>query len=383
MPKNIVICCDGTGNQFGKNNSNVVKLYAISQKVPGLQIAYYDPGVGTNHSPGLGIPINATLKKAFGLITGYGLYQNVYEAYSYLMENYEKGDRVYLFGFSRGAYTVRVLSGFIHMLGLLEKGCQNLIPYAFELYGKHIRHPKTGKKKPDFATAGSFKVRFSRECPISFLGIWDTVASVGYFGNWKSYPYTRNNPNVSVIRHAIAIDERRAFYTQNKLGKAKEDQSIKEVWFAGVHSDVGGSYPEEESGLAQIALQWMLNEAAEAGLMVDANEYAEVVLDANHSKRSGPNPLGKLHRSLKGFWWIGEVIPKTRWNEKTTKFNWYVPWGTYREIPKNAYIHRSVIDRMEQSDYRPSNLPVKYQTEAVKEKINPRSDETADEPMNG
>ena len=149
------------------------------------------------------------------------------------MKNYCVGDKVFLFGFSRGAYTVRVLAGFIHMMGLLEQGCENLIPYAFDIYVK---------KKPDFKVAVGFKGTFSRICPIHFMGIWDTVSSVGYLGNWKTYPYTANNSSISCVRHAVAIDERRAFYNQNSLDTSVRGQDIKEVWFAGVHSDVGGSY---------------------------------------------------------------------------------------------------------------------------------------------
>mgnify|MGYP000364888565 CR=1 FL=1 len=359
MSKNIIICCDGTGNQFGQNNSNVVKLYSVIRKVEGEQIAYYDPGVGTYKPQGLGFPLRGTFKKIAGLATGYGLYQNVYEAYSYLMENFEPGDQVYLFGFSRGAYTVRVLSGFIFMMGLLEKGCQNLIPYAFQIYAR---------RKPNFRTAGKFKSRFARECPIRFMGIWDTVSSVGYFGNWKSYPYTRNNENVKTIRHALAIDERRAFYTQNKLGKEQEDQSIREVWFAGVHSDVGGSYAEEESGLAKLALQWMLNEAAKEGLQVDPGKYEKTVLRTN-SDMKGPDPKGKLHKSLASFWYIAEIIPKTKYSSATGKRSWYIPLGSYRTIPDNAYIHESVIQRKAGGDYAPPNIPAKNRVEPILETI--------------
>lgn len=366
MPKNIIICCDGTGNQFGRDNSNVVKLYTVIEKVPGSQVAYYDPGVGTNQAPGIGLSFKATLRKILGLATGYGLYQNVYEAYSYLMENFEEGDAVFLFGFSRGAYTVRVLSGFIFMLGLLEKGCQNLIPYAFEIYAK---------TKPDFKTAGRFKSRFSRECPIAFMGIWDTVSSIGYFGNWKSYPYTRNNKNVATIRHALAIDERRAFYTQNKLGSEQSsDQSIREVWFAGVHSDIGGSYPEMESGLSKITLQWMLNEAVAEGLKVNKKKYCNYVLK-NSNEVVGPDPAGMLHQSLTGAWYVGEIMPRTAYDYQMESRKWYFPLGRYRTIPEDTFIHESVLQRMNSLDYQPPNLPKKYQIEPIVEHICPQPQE--------
>ena len=375
MPKNIIICCDGTGNQFGRDNSNVVKLYSVIQKAPGEQIAYYDPGVGTNQPTGLGLAWKTTFRKIMGLATGYGLYQNIYEAYSYLMENFEPGDQVYLFGFSRGAYTVRVLSGFIRRLGLLEKGCQNLIPYAFHIYGKTRQKidPENGKKKLDNDLANGFRARFSRKCPIKFIGIWDTVSSIGYFGNWKSYPYTANNSNVETIRHAIAIDERRAFYAQNKLGRQNWDTDVKEVWFTGVHSDVGGSYSEEESGLAKIPLQWILNEARVAGLKIDVGQYEEIVLDLKNDGVAGPDAAGKLHKSLTSFWWIGEIIPKTRYDYETGLREWYIPFGAPRRIPEGAFIHQSVLQRMARSDYRPKALPDKYEAEPLVENISSRS----------
>lgn len=358
MAKNIIICCDGTGNQFGNSNSNVVKLYSVVEKIADEQIAYYDPGVGTNRTPGLGLSIKNFIRKVRGLATGYGLYENVYQAYAYLMENYEEGDKVYLFGFSRGAYTVRVLSGFMHALGLLEKGCQNLIPYAFAMYSV---------KNIDFAKTAKFKFQFSRKCAVHFMGIWDTVSSIGYFGNWKSYPYTANNKSVKIIRHALAIDERRAFYTQNKIGyNQAEHQDIKEVWFAGVHSDVGGSYPEMESGLSKIALQWMVGEAEQAGLEINKERFqAKVMTDSKNTV--GPNPHGILHKSLTGFWRLLEIIPKSKIIDyKTRKKKRYIPLGRYRSIPEDAFIHETVFERMKAGNYAPPNIPEKHRIEKIK-----------------
>lgn len=364
MPKNIIICCDGTGNEFGNSNSNVVKLYSVIEKNIEQQIAFYDPGVGTNKSPGIFLSIKTFTNKVLGLITGHGIYENVYEAYSYLMENYEEGDKVFLFGFSRGSYTVRVLSGFISMMGLLEKGCQNLIPYAFQIYAK---------KKPDFKIAGQFKSRFSRKCPIKFMGIWDTVSSVGYFGNWKSHPYTANNKNVECIRHAIAIDERRAFYNQNGLGSKKYDgQSVKEVWFAGVHSDIGGSYLEIESGLAKIALQWLLNEAKDYGLEINVEKYVKYVL-TNSNERKGPDAFCKLHKSLTLGWTLLEILPKIRYDFDTSKRKLYIPLGRRRQIPDGATIHETVFTRMKKmKEYKPPNLPESMDIEKIREEIKPQ-----------
>ena len=137
MSKNIVVCCDGTGNEYGSNNTNVVKLYeAIVRDAD--QVAFYDPGVGTLSFLGrqLGRRVGRTLGKAFGA----GLQQNIEDAYRFLMDRYEPGDKLFLFGFSRGAFTVRALAGMLNRCGLLQKGSLNLVPYASRIYNDRARH---------------------------------------------------------------------------------------------------------------------------------------------------------------------------------------------------------------------------------------------------
>ena len=127
MPKNIIICCDGTGNEYGQQNTNVVKLYEAIVRDE-QQIAFYDPGVGTFSILGreLGRRVGIGLGKAFGA----GVQRNIEDAYRYLMDRYEPQDKLFLFGFSRGAFTVRALAGMLNRCGLLEKGSMNLVPYA-------------------------------------------------------------------------------------------------------------------------------------------------------------------------------------------------------------------------------------------------------------
>ena len=137
MPRNIVVCCDGTGNEYGPNNTNVVKLYEALVRDTN-QLAFYDPGVGT-FSP-LGIPIGRRVGLLLGKAFGAGLQQNVEDAYRYLMDRYLPGDQLFLFGFSRGAYTVRALAGMLHLCGLLQKGSVNLVPYASRIYNNRDRH---------------------------------------------------------------------------------------------------------------------------------------------------------------------------------------------------------------------------------------------------
>ena len=355
--KKIVVCCDGTGNEFGVRNSNVVKLYKMLSSNAG-QISYYHPGVGTMGARAALTQIGKLWTKVIGLAFGYGISDNVADAYQFLMRTFEPGDEVYLFGFSRGAYTARSLCGMLHAVGLLTAGNEGLIPYAIRLL----------KRRPiDFQVAASFKKTFSRECKPYFVGLWDTVSSVGWVYNTVHFPYTTaaSNADFRHVRHAVSIDERRAFFRQNLFLKPHNpQQDIKEVWFAGVHSDVGGSYPEPESQLSQIALRWMVCEAEQAGLQVDPNRKAEIL--GGKPPYVAPDPLTRnQHKSLRGPWWIAEFWPKIVHVEtapgvwkKTFRLN----LARRRYIAPDVVVHQSVEARLKDPslNYKPSNLPAQH-----------------------
>ena len=139
MAKNIVICCDGTGNEFGDHNSNVVKLYSTLVIDGKRQVGYYHPGVGTMGAPTAHNKISKAWSVVMGLAFGTGLLANVGDAYRYLMNVYEDGDNVFIFGFSRGAYTVRALAGVLHMFRLLRPRNEGLIPYVNRLFANRPR----------------------------------------------------------------------------------------------------------------------------------------------------------------------------------------------------------------------------------------------------
>jgi uncharacterized protein (DUF2235 family) len=356
MAKNIVICCDGTGNEFGDHNSNVIKLYKTLIR-SAQQTGYYHPGVGTMGARSALSPVGRWWTKLIGLAFGYGISDNVADAYQFLMRTFAGGDLVYLFGFSRGAYTARALCGILHIVGLLLEDNEGLIPYAIRMIkGKHI----------DFKVAADFKKTFSRECKPHFLGVWDTVSSLGWVYNAVHFPYTNatNNPDLSLVRHAISIDERRAFFRRNSFGIPQNaTQDVQEVWFAGVHSDVGGSYPESESQLSKIALQWMLGEAKLAGLLIDTDRAAEVLGEKAPYVR--PDVLTKnQHESLRGPWWIAELWPKVV-HKQQADGTWHsslrINLGRRRWIPEDSVFHESVQQRMAKAGlhYMPSNLPEK------------------------
>jgi uncharacterized protein (DUF2235 family) len=360
MAKNIVICCDGTGNEFGSRNSNVVKLYKTLIRNQ-TQVAYYHPGVGTMGARNALTRIGKWWTRVIGLAFGYGISDNIADAYQFLMRTFEPDDRVYVFGFSRGAYTARSLCGMLHSVGLLSDGNQGLIPYAIRMIKR---------KKIDFRIAGDFGKTFSEPlaCKPHFLGVWDTVSSVGWIYNAVRFPFTRatNNPDLNIVRHAVSIDERRAFFRQNLFGAPNNlAQDIKEVWFAGVHSDVGGSYPESESQLSQIALRWMLCEAERAGLKLDPVRKAEIL--GGRPPSVEPDPATKnQHNSLTIGWWIAEIWPKITSRQspdgswkKSIRFN----LARRRKIPADPLVHESVEARLKAGiGYAPANLPEKRRT---------------------
>jgi uncharacterized protein (DUF2235 family) len=370
--KNIVICCDGTGNEFGDNNSNVVKLYAtldINEK----QIGYYHPGVGTMGAPSANNKLEEKWSVVKGMAFGAGLMPNVGDAYRYLMNLYNQGDDIYLFGFSRGAYTARALAGVLHMFGLLCPGNDGLIPYVTRMFARVSR--ELALHKNTFTVAEGFKKAFSRDAAVHFVGVWDTVSSVGWIYDPVALPFSARNPHMKIGRHAVSIDERRCFFRDNLWGQPFEPgephypfdvkQDIKQVWFAGVHSDIGGSYLEAESGLSKLTLEWMLREASLAGLIVDRDRATTILgrtpLPAGErSPYAKPDPAAPIHNSLKGAWWPIEFFPHQYYDKQAKAKKWRIPLGARRFIPadKSMVMHESVQQRLDAGiNYNPPNLP--------------------------
>lgn len=353
MPKNIVICCDGTGNEFGTQKSNVVKLYKMLI-CDSTQTTYYHPGLGTIGARNALTAIGKWWTRLIGLAFGYGISDNIADAYQFLMRTYEKDDHIYIFGFSRGAYTARALAGMLHTAGLLTQGNEGLIPYAIRMIKR---------KNIDFGLVADFKKTFSRKCQIHFLGVWDTVSSVGWVYNAVRFPGTKatHNADLRTARHAVSVDERRAFFRQNLLGDPHDEgQDISEVWFAGVHSDVGGGYPEPESQLSKCTLRWIVCEAELSGLKVDSQRKADIL--GGKPPYVAPDPLTlNQHESLHGWWWIAELWPKLAHREVAPdqwRSSLYVNMGRRRKINDDIQVHESVAMRLDgEIGYHPKNLP--------------------------
>jgi len=376
--KNLVVCCDGTDNEFGEDNTNVVRLLSLTLKQNAEQLVFYEPGLGTFPAPGAVSPLQKWLTKKLGSAFGYGLTQNMAVCYEFLVEHYKRGDRIYLFGFSRGAYTARALAALIHVCGLMHTKNHNLVPYAIKLFESEASKAKkinekeellTGKKQPlKLAVCDEFKRVFCVTPDIHFLGVWDTVSSVGSIFDPYNLPHTRWNPSVKTVRHAISIDEMRKFFRTNLWSTSKKQRTnVKQVWFAGVHADIGGGYAENESGLAKITLKWMLDEAKTAGLLIDETQLPTVFpTETSESKQSPPDPCAKMHNELeKWFWKMMQWVPRRYWlrDEETGKYTRHWDCSSdplMRPIPEDADIHPTVFERMEKlPDYNPKNLPTK------------------------
>lgn len=384
MSKRIVICCDGTGNEINTTMSNVLKFFRILEKNE-QQKVFYSPGVGTLSLSNAWQRMRQKWRTLFGLATGYGMDDDILAAYQFLCLEWQPGDKIYLTGFSRGAYTVRVLAALIDTIGVLAPEQYNLASYGLTTYKKASGDLPPAGRATALENIWSFgRVAGGRQARIEFIGVWDSVASVivprmdRLFPSMQTLPFTRTNRAVKIFRQAISIDERRRMFRLNRWNspqnyrpdpydKACElSQDIRQIWFAGVHADVGGGYPESESGLSKYPLNWMLQQAQQAGLTYDAVALQAISHGGRlpHSEEIfvAPDDVGELHDSLTGGWWLLECLPKAlrfrEWRGRTAFLGWYLPLGEPRFIADGALIHTSVQQRMAAIPaYQPVNLP--------------------------
>lgn len=348
MPKNIVVCCDGTANEFAADRTNVVKLYSALVHDTPEQITFYHPGIGTMEPFGSLSPLTRAFTRVLGMAVGYGLANDIRDAYAFLMQTWETGDRIYLFGFSRGAFTVRAVASLIREYGMIRKRNEPLIPYAIRMMMGIQRAERKSQTTAWFDLADDFRLAMScakTPIPIHFVGVWDTVSSVGWIDNPLHLPWEANNPDIEIGRHAVSIDEHRAFF-RTHLWQPPEDpakprgpRDLKQVWFPGVHCDVGGGYAEIESGLSKYPLEWMLEEGKAAGLIVDSAKEAEVLGRTASDKYVPASPDAPRHESLTGWWNIAEFIPKRHWNWKKKKWQRRMNLYRRRTIPPGSLIH--------------------------------------------
>ena len=359
--RNLVLCLDGTSNGVAGCSTNVLRLYRSLTRGH-RQITYYDSGVGTLEDPSKFTKFGQAVSQNIDMAIGHSVGAGVQRAYDFLVDTYRTGDRIFLFGFSRGAYSARALAGMLHWAGLVRRELKHLAQLAWTVYADK-----------QFKACRKFRSSFAngRSIPIHFIGTWDTVSAFGWFANYKTLPSTSEIPNVCHVRHAVAIDENRGCFRENLYCNSDvgRQESFREIWFSGSHCDVGGGHPEHEDGPAKISLQWMFDEAREQGLHLRAGQVDYFLgrkNDRARAKQSAPSTQAALHRSHAGSWiWhLLEWVPRKQWDPARSKMRWYWP-NLYRRRKIQSFngteaspsLHPSVFARL-QSDprYRPKNL---------------------------
>jgi uncharacterized protein (DUF2235 family) len=350
MAKRLVLCCDGTWNRPDEIRdgvaapTNVVKVFfgVADQDSHGMaQVPHYVEGVGTRR-----------FEHIRGGAFGFGLSRNVLEGYRFLVDEYEPGDELFLFGFSRGAYTARSTAGLVRNCGILKREHLDRLDDAYRLY----RDPKRDTE-PGGIAAELFRKDYSHpDTEIRFVGVWDTVGSLGIPVDGLRLPFltrrwsfhdTRLSRTVKSAYQALAIDERRGPFKPT-LWEQHPDasgQTLEQVWFSGVHSDVGGGYAEP--ALAEVPLLWMVERARTCGLEFKPDHFVTGDPPNDERRHRGeeiaPDALGKIHESLKGFYLLlPRCVRKLRTNGATVAPSAMRRWDEmpgYR--PKNLEEYRS------------------------------------------
>lgn len=388
MSRKLVVCLDGTGNEIEANESNILRLYKCLNRTED-QLVFYHSGVGTLDTHPFSRVFLTKPKQVLGLIAGMGLETNVLRAFQFLCENYQEGDQLYFFGYSRGAYTARALAGFINDFGLVSPREFHLIAPVFRAWRKIAADDPREKHAKLRMLEKAFQMRHPS---IRFLGLWDTVSSLirirpgkGTIVQYGTHSSVNENPSVQSVRHVLAIDETRRFfrhqfwtegqfYYGNRF-KTKTDplpQDVKQVWFAGTHTDVAGSLNEARAGLAKITIKWMRKELD--GLGQDRLEFRDITynryvlgkedkvtrkMNLNISK---PDASAPLHSQMRKGWFFLEGFPRlrrrSRWPEQKHFLGYYLPLGQRRFIPPKSEIHATAFERRQDAsnNYDPHNL---------------------------
>ena len=349
--KRLVVCCDGTWNKPDNQTiTNVEKLARTVQSDPGAtggayQLVYYVSGVGAG---------SYAADRLLGGAFGFGLFHNVIACYRFLAQNYEPGDEIFIIGFSRGAYTARSVAGMVGRVGLLTKLAlvEERLPAAVHLY--------QGTEMPGGAFGGSvndFKHDHCHPAKVNFLGVFDTVGALGVPGFMSRAPRFHDiqlSGQVLRARHALALDETRLKFAPTfweAPGEPPvaptEDGRVKQVWFEGAHSDVGGGYPE--TGLSDTSLLWMAREAHDAGLVFD-------VPLLNHYVNSGSDPI--RHNPLNRMYRMDNLVLTAKSKVRSTKSSGFS--GGMRRLTNeralSVRVASSAVTHFQEGGYEPVNL---------------------------
>jgi uncharacterized protein (DUF2235 family) len=317
MARNLVVCCDGTWNEPDEQRDHVAKPTNVAKLALALvsdidkpaeqqsQLVHSELGVGTSADDRL-----------IGGAVGYGISRNIRNGYRFLAENYVPSDRVYLLGFSRGAYTARSLAGLIHNCGILRPECADHVDEAFAFY-----RDRTNQTHPKTIAAHIFREMYSHtDSKVFFIGVWDTVGALGIpegvpgweelskgFPGWEKlwgFHDTRLSPEIKFAYHALAIDEERPPYAPTLWAEDDDrdgEQVLEQVWFAGVHSEVGGG--TVDNSLSDISFLWMADKARAQGVQFRQGQPLGGAPGIGVPPPA-PNYAGPLEKSLGGAWQV-------------------------------------------------------------------------------
>jgi uncharacterized protein (DUF2235 family) len=280
MSRRLIILADGTWqSEDAAAPSNVCRLadmIAPNGRDGKMQVVFYQPGVGTDPTRGV---VNRKLSAWGGGGLGVGLDRNILDIYQWLIHEYSEGDELWFFGFSRGAYTVRSTVGLLRNCGIVKPAHAWLIDRAMALY--RARDPAS---HPNAPRSRSFRRNYAREVrEIQFLGVWDTVGALGvppwllfranFVNRRHQFHDTRLSSIVKHAYHALAVDEQRRTFAP-ALWEEEADRPfegiVAQVWFPGVHSDVGGGYADR--ALGDVSMCWMLEQGGRLGLGLSSHE---------------------------------------------------------------------------------------------------------------
>ncbi len=334
MSRRLVVSFDGTWNAPGDDGDigakGVTNVWRLHQAIPKTgadgvtQLAHYEAGVGTRW-----------YNRLAGGTFGAGLSRILRSGYGFLVDTYEPGDSIHVFGFSRGAYTARSMVGMLRNVGLLQKRHKRRMAEAEQLY-------RSRDEGADSPTARTFRAAFSRPVEVQCLGVWDTVGALGVplnsFGWFNRRYYEFHDTELSGIvhhaYHAVAIDEHRGPYDATLWDpKEKPHQTVEQAWFVGAHCNVGGGYPDNR--LADLPLLWMAEKAGAAGLSLDRGRLPAT------ADPMGAAPVDSFAAFLGGAF--------SRLNERHFRRLGHTTFG-------QEAVHPSVVQRLaHDSGYRPAN----------------------------
>ena len=284
MTRQLIICCDGTNNTLtgGANDTHVTKLCELLAPDTLDQQLYYDPGVGNPDelpSASLTDRISRGYERLSSLAFGKGVYQNISDAYLFLMRYYQPGDQIFLWGFSRGAFTARSLGGLVTQFGLLRPEMESLLPTLLHVYFSDRQRASARYSAIRDQISRLFAYAQTRAAPVWFVGVWDTVSSVGapLLSRHITASPTIVGKRFTHVRQALALDEQRLsfeprpYYIDPRHDYAASGQSIAQQWFSGGHGDIGGGCPAAQAQLSNEALLWLLDEAVQCQLRLRAD----------------------------------------------------------------------------------------------------------------